>query len=61
MSRVRDMKDRGSYLEGVVKEGPSEEVTFELRYELSVENKMPGGGNSRCNGSKVGGMLCVTI
>lgn len=45
----------------MVKEGHSEEVTFELKYELSVDNRMAGGGNSRCGGPKVGGMLRVTI
>lgn len=42
----------GSYLQGVVKEGPSE-----LRYKLSVKKKIPGEGNSRCNDPKVGGTL----
>lgn len=46
-----------SYLEGVVKESPSEKVTFELKHELSVEKKIPGGRISRCNDPNVEGML----
>lgn len=50
----------GSYLEGVIKEGSPEKVTFELKYELSGEKKFPGGGNSRCDNPKEG-MLSVNV
>ena len=46
-----------SYLEGVVKEGPSEKVMFELKHERSVEKQIPGGRNSKCNDPNVEGML----
>lgn len=42
----------GSYLEEVVKEGSSEKVTSELKCELSVEKKIPGGENIRCDNHK---------
>lgn len=50
----------GSYLEGVVEEGPSEKKFFELKHELSLE-KIPGEKNSSFNGPKMEGMLGVNV
>lgn len=44
----------GNYLEEVVKEGSPEKVTFELKYELGGEKKIPGGGNRGCDNPKEG-------
>lgn len=47
-------KMEGNYLEEVVKEGSPEKVTFELKYELGGEKKIPGGGNRGCDNPKEG-------